>query len=114
MGHLSPPDYTPPHEWLSGPVAPADRQSFKRFGTVPPGQEFLYLLRDSHGVLLYVGITWNPFVRWTYHSKTKPWWNLVARAEIYLCADMDHARQEETRWIKSAGPLHNIHQNGVR
>lgn len=98
-----------PEFWRSEGINPADRQSWKALGQSGPGFEFLYRLYDAAHELLYVGITWNPFVRWTEHSKKKPWWHEVVHAEIWRCRDED-ARHWETRCIKEQAPKHNVHQ----
>lgn len=98
-----------PEFWRSDDINPMDRQSWKAFGESGPGKEFLYRLYDLDHRLLYVGITWNPFVRWTAHSKKQQWWPRVAYAEVWRCNDAD-ARHWETRCIKEMRPLHNIHQ----
>lgn len=100
-----------PEFWRSNDLDPHNRQSFKEFGTAPPGQDFIYRLYDHEMNLLYVGITWNPFVRWTDHSKTKTWWESVAYADVHLCADNRDARSWETWCIKNQNPVHNKHQN---
>lgn len=100
-----------PEFWRSGTLKPHDRQSFKEFGTAPPQREFAYRLYSRFGDLLYVGVTWSPFVRWTEHSKTKPWWPDVARAEVYLCNSDRDARDIEALWIRTEQPVHNKHQN---
>jgi hypothetical protein len=100
-----------PEFWRSDDIDALDRQSWKRFGTAEPGHEFLYRLYDADMRLLYVGITWNPFVRWTAHSKEKPWWAQVARVELFVCDGNRHARQWETWCIKNLAPVHNKHQN---
>jgi excinuclease UvrABC nuclease subunit len=99
-----------PEFWRSADISSTDRQSWKAFGTAAPRTEFLYRLFDAERTLLYVGITWNPFVRWTHHSKTKDWWPEVCHAELFTCSDNRHARDWETWCIKTLNPLHNIHQ----
>lgn len=99
---------------MASPIDPDDRPSWKQFTTAPPGAELLYRLYSADMELLYVGITWNPFVRWTDHSKTKAWWGAVALAEVYLCRDDRDARDWETWCIKTLEPKHNIHQNARR
>lgn len=91
-------------------VCPLDRQSWKLFGDSGPGREFIYRLHDAGHTLLYVGITWNPFVRWTAHSRSKAWWTQVAYAEVWVCPDRD-ARFWESRCIKEQRPRFNIHQS---
>ena len=103
-----------PEFWRSSDIDPEDRQSFKRFETAPPGREFLYLLYGKEMELLYVGITWNPFVRWTSHSRKHAWWTQVEFAQVYLCLNDRDARDWETWCIKNRHPLHNKHQNGAR
>ena len=99
-----------PEFWRSEDIDPMDRQAFKAFGTAPPGREFLYRLHSESGELLYVGITWNPFVRWNDHKKSKPWWAEVARADVYLCLSDRDARDWETWCIHNLHPRHNKHQ----
>lgn len=103
-----------PEFWRSDDISPEDRQSWKAFGTCPPGAEFLYRLYGQERELLYVGITWNPFVRWTAHSMKHEWWPDVAHAEVWLCRDERDARDWETWCIKNLHPLRNKHQNGAR
>lgn len=102
---------TRPEFWRSEDIDPVDRQSWKMFGTSGAGSEFLYRLYSGAYELLYVGITWNPHVRWTEHSKTKPWWREVAHAEVWRCSD-EEVRAWETRCIKEQAPRYNIHQAG--
>lgn len=98
-----------PQFWRSDDIAANDPQSWKSFGESGPGREFVYLLYDENRALLYVGITWNPFVRWTSHSRSKPWWPLVTWAEVWVCQD-DEARAVEAHCIKTRHPRFNIHQ----
>lgn len=100
---------TRPEFWRSEDISPSDRQAWKLFSTSGPGREFIYRLYDAEHALLYVGITWNPFVRWTAHSRSKAWWAQVAHAEVWVCADED-ARYWESRCIKEQQPRFNIHQ----
>lgn len=95
--------------WSADHVDPRDRQSWKRLGQSGPGREFVYLLSDASGALVYVGITWNPFVRWTHHARNRPWWHQVAFATVWVCPN-DDARRWETICIKTMRPSQNIHQ----
>lgn len=94
-------------------ISPSDRQSWKLFGTSGPGREFVYRLFADDHTLLYVGITWNPFIRWTAHARSKHWWPQVAYAQLWVCPDAD-ARFWESRCIKEQYPRFNIHQSGVQ
>jgi len=98
-----------PEFWHAEAINPVDRAAWKVFGESGPGREFLYLLSDSAGRLVYVGITWNPFVRWTSHSRKQAWWSKVAYATVWRCSDAD-ARPLETLCIKTLAPMHNVHQ----
>lgn len=104
---------TKPEFWKSADISPTDKQAWKKFGT-SCGGEFLYRLFDAEMNLLYVGITWNPFVRWTAHSRSKGWWSEVAHAEVWRCEDDRAARDWETWCIKNHDPKYNIHQHPKR
>lgn len=66
----------------------------------------LYRLYDSDGVLLYVGITNMPNVRWSAHS-LKPWWKRVARKDVAWFDERQQAAQAEVRAIRAERPLYN-------
>lgn len=103
-----------PEKWRSEsglfPVDPDDRKSWKKLGTAQPAHELLYRLYDSQLRLLYVGITWHPFARWTAHASRKLWWSSVAFASLAEFPDDRSARAGETEAIHTESPLHNIHQ----
>lgn len=91
-------------------IDPLDRPSWKQFGIVGCDNELIYRLYDVDSVLLYVGITWNPFNRWTLHARTKSWWLEVASADVRHCRTVREARAQETAAIHTEGPRYNIHQ----
>jgi hypothetical protein len=66
----------------------------------------LYRLYDREGVLLYVGITNMPNVRWAAHS-LKPWWKQVARKDLTWFDTRPPAASAEVRAIRAEHPLHN-------
>lgn len=101
----------PVEYWHVSDLDPTDRQSFRQFGICPLRTEFIYRFYNSEMRLLYVGITWNPYMRWSDHARKKSWWNEVSHAEVWLCRDDRHARAVETWCIKNLDPLYNIHQN---
>jgi hypothetical protein len=59
--------------------------------------------------LMRIRITWNPYDRWTSHSRKHTWWPRVAHATVWLCS-ADSVRLWETRCIKSLKPTRNIYQ----
>jgi len=95
-------------------IDPLDRPSWKQFGTVGCDHELIYRLYDANNFLLYVGITWNPFNRWTLHARTKTWWSEVASVDVRQCQTVREARAQETAAIHTENPRYNIHQVKVR
>jgi len=73
----------------------------------PNGQTALYRLFDAEGVLLYIGITRHPGVRWKQHQDDKSWWPLVAEKRIEWWDTRLSAGQAEQRAIQEESPLHN-------
>lgn len=92
------------------PIKWSDRRSWKALGNARPGCELVYRLYDYEMQLLYVGITWHPFARWSAHSYRKQWWSLVAFAVLEEYPDDRTARVAETEAIKNERPRYNIHQ----
>jgi hypothetical protein len=90
---------------------PADSASWRQLGTAQGGAEFLYRFYDADMRLLYVGVTWNPFDRWTFHRRTKPWWESVRSFDLFICASDREAREYETAMIRTLHPIHNKMQN---
>lgn len=68
----------------------------------------LYRFFDGEGQLLYVGITKKLAQRWTYHSKTKPWWPQVDRREVEWHETREDAESAEVEAIRNEDPLHNV------
>lgn len=69
---------------------------------------FLYRFYDRDGVLLYVGITFNPSIRWHHHKGKKGWWSDVERIEATRYPNRHQAEAEEVRVIQEESPLYNI------
>lgn len=67
----------------------------------------LYRLYDGEGVLLYIGITNMPNVRFASHSM-KSWWRRVARKDITWFENRPQAEQAETRAIRAERPVFNV------
>lgn len=66
----------------------------------------LYRLYDEGGVLLYVGITNMPNVRFDAHAM-KPWWSQVEHKDIKWFANRQLASQAEVLAIRNEHPVHN-------
>lgn len=67
----------------------------------------LYRLYDEAGVLLYIGISHQPDVRFEQHSKVKEWWPQVVRREVEWFDDRPSAAASEADAIRSEDPEHN-------
>lgn len=67
----------------------------------------LYRLYDEADVLLYIGISHQPDVRFEQHAKTKEWWPQVARREVRWFDDRPTAAVAEATAIRSEDPEHN-------
>ncbi len=68
----------------------------------------LYRCFDAAGVLLYVGITGNPYRRWEDHSSTKAWWTAVRRIAVEHFNDAAGLVLAERRAIRLERPMHNV------
>src|SRR5690348_14832319 len=67
----------------------------------------LYRFFDAAGLLLYVGITSDPFGRFDNHCRTKPW-RLVARIEIRWFDSRAAAETAEVAAIRDEWPAWNL------
>jgi hypothetical protein len=67
----------------------------------------VYRYYDDLGRLLYVGVTARGHSRATEHARSKPWWPLVARAEIEHFSTRDRALDEERYLIGYHQPPYN-------
>jgi predicted GIY-YIG superfamily endonuclease len=72
-----------------------------------PGATSVYLYFDAAGRLLYVGITGRGHQRAREHERSKPWWPLVARAEVQHFSTRKRALEEERYLISYHQPPHN-------
>lgn len=67
----------------------------------------LYRLYDAGGVLLYIGISYRPEVRFEQHAEQKQWWPQVARRDIQWFDDRPTAAVAEAAAIRIEDPEHN-------
>ncbi|MFC8463367.1 hypothetical protein [Streptomyces sp. NPDC057250] len=67
----------------------------------------LYRLYDAADVLLYIGISHQPDVRFAQHASDKPWWTDVARRDVEWHDDRPSAEAAEAEAIRAEDPEHN-------
>jgi predicted GIY-YIG superfamily endonuclease len=69
----------------------------------------VYELFDHAGQCLYVGATRNVGNRFSWHSKSQPWWGDVdpTRTVVTFYADRWSAREAERDMIRERQPRHN-------
>jgi hypothetical protein len=100
-----------PEFYSAGRLDPERPGAWKEIGPAPLGKTFVYRFFDCDGQLLYVGITWNPWVRWREHRAKREWWSRVDRYDLHVCQDERDARTWETWCIRTLHPICNKHQN---
>lgn len=73
----------------------------------------VYRFFDAKGVLLYVGISVRPELRFPQHELDQIWWYQVATREIVWYLHRYDAEAEEQRAIREEQPVYNIrHASG--
>lgn len=79
---------------------------------VPDGERvMLYRFFDFDGLLLYVGITDNPQVRWAAHARSSKWWPQVGVVHTEWLANRSEAEAAEMAAIHHEGPVHNVNHS---
>jgi predicted GIY-YIG superfamily endonuclease len=73
----------------------------------------LYRFYDADGVLLYVGITADPGVRFKKHRHDKEWWTQVATIRIQKLPTRAAVLAAEKKAISDERPLWNIAHNNA-
>jgi predicted GIY-YIG superfamily endonuclease len=68
----------------------------------------LYRLYDESGYLLYVGITNDTKVRWSYHARQKAWWPEVHRRAVEWKLTRAEAETAEAGAIGRENPRWNV------
>lgn len=71
----------------------------------------LYRFFDEAGELLYVGISGDPELRRTQHSKDKSWWPDVMDSTVEWFNNRDVALDREAAAIRREGPKYNVQHN---
>jgi predicted GIY-YIG superfamily endonuclease len=72
----------------------------------------LYRHYAKDGALLYVGITREPFQRWSNHTNKSSWAQEVIRIDLEWFARWEDAYSAECEAILSEDPIHNIRRPG--
>src|SRR5690606_32463445 len=75
---------------------------------VRSGECAVYAFYDAEGVLLYVGVSWNPYRRWETHRRNTSWWADAVSATITVYPDEATALRVERERIRTERPLHNV------
>lgn len=68
----------------------------------------LYWLYDKHDTLLYVGIGFNPMLRWSAHQEERPWWHELAYVHVDWFPNRAEAEAAERVAIETKFPLYNV------
>lgn len=74
----------------------------------------LYRFFDREGRLLYVGITGNPWSRFSKHRDEKPWWDDIAHITMQRYGSREELAAAERVAIVSEKPIHNVMHNRRR
>lgn len=70
-------------------------------------QHCLYRHFTADGRLLYVGISVDPFTRWTQHKCSREWIPLVARIELQWFTERWRALEAEQLALRTENPIYN-------
>lgn len=68
---------------------------------------FVYRAYDSDGALLYVGVTYNPPLRFHMHAKSSSWWADMAKVRLIVFPNRAYALEKEREAIWWERPVHN-------
>jgi hypothetical protein len=75
--------------------------------SMAPRVPTVYRFYDAAGVLLYVGSTWRPHMRWRQHQ-SKPWFPEVTDVRVEQFSDLEAMREAERQAIHREQPRHNV------
>lgn len=92
-----------------------DSFPFPRHPDMSTEETWLYRMFDEAGVLLYIGISRDAFIRFAQHAKDKPWISQVAKWERESYPSRAQALRAEKAAIQAEHPLYNVvHNGGIR
>ncbi|MGW1154529.1 GIY-YIG nuclease family protein [Streptomyces rubiginosohelvolus] len=73
----------------------------------------LYRLFDKKGRLLYVGIGYDPKVRWARHAALTRWWKDVSEKQVEWFPTRPEAERAERDAIRDETPIYNKKDSAV-
>lgn len=98
-----------PRTWIAEKSPTTQRQILGRY-TVSCGADAVYRFYDSDRNLLYIGMTsGTPYMRWTDHRRTAPWWAFAAYVSIDWIPDGDAAAVEKAAIRAERPPYNKVH-----
>lgn len=74
----------------------------------PKERTALYRIRGEAAVLLYIGITNSPAIRWNAHQQAQPWWDELRSLTVEWHETRDEAEAAEKAAILAEQPKYNV------
>lgn len=74
----------------------------------PKERTALYRIRGEADVLLYIGITNGPSIRWNAHQQAQPWWDELRSVTVEWFESRDEAEDAERAAILAEQPKYNV------
>jgi hypothetical protein len=67
----------------------------------------LYRIRGEADLLLYIGISWSPALRWNQHQVTQPWWDELRSLTVEWYDSRPEAEAAEEAAVVAELPKYN-------
>lgn len=87
--------------WPPGMTFPVENLEFQRWF-------YVYRYFNQAGELLYVGVTAEPYTRWTQHRRLREWSHEVTHVSLEQFAYEDLAYAHERKVIRAEAPRYNV------
>jgi hypothetical protein len=68
----------------------------------------LYRIRGEADLLLYIGISWNPALRWNQHQLKQPWWAELRSLTVEWYDSRPEAEAAEESAVVAERPKYNL------
>lgn len=81
---------------------------------LPRDGQWLYIISDQHGEIIYIGISYDAIHRWTQHQKDKPWFDQAASFERIWYPTRESVEAAEASMIARIRPPYNTQHNPDR